>query len=371
MTEQPPQTFANQVLHFAESVDILPPHIYADLLREIETYLRTELNARFFSITTQKNDDDPPFLEGEWPTKDWWGKPVKENGQYTCQTAFAHDRRRAVWIVGKNHDRLDETIGYEDLLQNVSSGVIPRYAQIENTISRTSIILPLIESGRHFGVMNVESEEYLPLINSWRTELEVLARSISILRQLKNTYTFQTENTENAKRRLLDGKGDFLRVTRERKLFFIFSSETDQEFIDLVEGILKSCATQEEFLVRKWTELAHGRIMENIWREITTCLYALCYLSESEGGVGSSRFVDNPNVLFEAGMIHALLQSKRGPIQGMVLLREKNAPAIPFDLSGEYVVAVNRGNDGKVDEGRLRDDLSKTVEQMIGRGRRK
>ncbi len=90
----------------------------------------------------------------------------------------------------------------------------------------------------------------------------------------------------------------------------------------------------------------------------------------------SSRFEDNPNVLFEAGMFQMLHQLRDDPADSEVARwipvreAEELTTDIPFDFAADRIVIVPRESDsGQVDPqalaGALRDAVSELT-QLLG-----
>jgi hypothetical protein len=82
--------------------------------------------------------------------------------------------------------------------------------------------------------------------------------------------------------------------------------------------------------------------------------------------------VDNPNVVFEAGMLHARTANNEsgdgGEPTGWIPIREVDSPPAPFDFASERTVQVPRRADGAVNEDRLRDELRARVQVLLGEG---
>jgi len=96
-------------------------------------------------------------------------------------------------------------------------------------------------------------------------------------------------------------------------------------------------------------------------RDIGNSELGLCYFSEptTEG-----QFQDNPNVLFEAGMMQALANSPSTRLRAWIPVREKESPSIPFDIASERILSVDRA-DGKLDKTSFADALRKRVATLI------
>jgi hypothetical protein len=82
-------------------------------------------------------------------------------------------------------------------------------------------------------------------------------------------------------------------------------------------------------------------------------------MSEYTGG-DRYKYTDNRNVLFEAGMMHALAKSGE-VMKGWIPIREKDSPPSPFDFNSETIVEVPRDTNLEINE----DLLSATLRKLL------
>jgi hypothetical protein len=358
-------TFGDHLDQFAQTVDIVTDEVYRDVLLLVERYFRQNLDSSFFAVVVEKIHEAKPWLVGEWPERRWWNKPMREGGDYSCQVALAYETGKMLWIVGKDAAgrtgaALGEADSYEDLLKRVGPDRIPKYAQIEEEPSRTSVIIPLVVEDTPFGVINVESKRRLKPTPAWRQELEKLAKAVAILNRLKETYKLQIRSTQEAKHRL--EHGSFVPVVASRRMFLACSSRADDEVIGIMKEVFSD--HEEDFELDHWTVPETGNIHEKIWERLSACTFGTCYFSEPAEGT-THRFRDNPNVLFEAGMLFALRTSKRSPVRALLLVRERDAPDTPFDLSAEYMVVVPRQSDRSLNKEAFRTRLTHQIGKIL------
>ncbi len=226
--------------------------------------------------------------------------------------------------------------------------------------------------------MNVECAKYLPYSEAWHGELTKISQAISILYRLRATNELQIDCTKAAQKALEESH--FVPIVSQREMFLASSARADETVMQELRAILDEYRT--EFTLVSWTDLVAGDIRENIWNKISSCTYGACYFSEPDTEViaakpadGRARrapkktdpsYRDNSNVLFEAGILYALRQLKRDPMRKLLLIRESDAPRIPFDLNSEYMVRIERQN-GILNVEKFRTELRKTMDQIVER----
>jgi hypothetical protein len=364
MAAQAIRTFGDHLLQFAHGILIVTDEVYFDVLKQIEDHLTSRFEAGFVAVVTHFVDkvNHQPCLMGEYPRSPWWSEPMRlRNNRYTCQAAFAFDIGEMVWIVESSAKALNSSTSYRDLLNSSNDSAIPRYAKATDATVFTSIIQPLRAGGQAFGVMNIELKTYLEPVVAVKEEFEKIGAAIEILQTLRKAYSSQVLNTQGAKRRLEEAES--VPVGGIIKMFLASSSNADDEVVGCLKETLDEFASQGKFKLDHWTEPAPGNITTNLWTRLSTCTYGACYLSEPSGTTSGYR--DNPNVLFEAGVLYSLRQARRGPLRSILLVRERNAPKIPFDLSTEYMVYVPRSGDGRLQFEKFRSDLRAYLRPMF------
>ena len=92
--------------------------------------------------------------------------------------------------------------------------------------------------------------------------------------------------------------------------------------------------------------------MKQIIETITKSRFGVCYFSEPapDGDSDNHKFIDNVNVIFEAGMFQSLTNSPNVVPVGWIPIREKESPPPPFDFGKERIVEIPRLADGKLNQ---------------------
>ncbi|NEP15999.1 MAG: hypothetical protein F6J97_03740, partial [Leptolyngbya sp. SIO4C1] len=74
---------------------------------------------------------------------------------------------------------------------------------------------------------------------------------------------------------------------------------------------------------------------------------------------------DNANVLFEAGMFHALMNDASAVPAAWIPVREKPPPPIPFDFATLRILEVERLQDGTFNHDTFKNELETRLESLL------
>ncbi|HWA74167.1 MAG TPA: GAF domain-containing protein [Polyangiaceae bacterium] len=296
------------------------------------------------------------------------------------QSALAFVKQVPLWIVAANRSQLERATVYRDLWSNSPAKVIPRYIRVNKRSARTSIIIPIKEDEEVYGVINFESKEYLEINEDAKRELQLIAESLSILYLLSTSNRLQAMSTDHAMKVLNELRVRFPAKFAKPTLFLASSSAADE----VVEATILETVKEfsDRLSVVHWRELvATGDINAHILREITDCQIGVCYLSEpapestarsgrsqtrAPDGSGGYKYRDNMNVLFEAGMLNALVAQRvtLGRPSAWIPIREKDSPDAPFDLRAQRTIVVPRSRQS-VQRESLRTALRNAIEHAL------
>jgi hypothetical protein len=346
--------FGDYLTQLVRAVDIVNNDIRNSILSEVEDYLRRELDIEFFTFLIKQreignSEDDVNLIT--LCTTEWHrgggttNTRIKDNsGKYVGQVSLAFAEEKYLWIVSDTPERkLRDSTTYLDLMNNANSSTIPKYVAKTPRAIRTSIIFPVSfsDQGEADGVVNFESKSYLCFKQTIWDELNKIAKSIAILYERNQTYKALREDTIRATRALSQYRNvNFADVVQRRKSIFVaFSSRADRQVVGKIIHILEDYDAE----VVLWSDISEtGIITQSIIRQIQNSDYGLCYLSEPALGSSDSHhdfdFVDNPNVLFEAGM----LSGRSINMENWIPIREVRSDQMPFDLSAARAILVPR-----------------------------
>jgi len=368
-------TFAGQLKHFAQTVDIVDDGIFNQVRSLVCKYVTNELNSEYFELlrseTGGSNGDRQIWLRTFWSSEDkihLW--PIRDDGgSYSNPVTEAFDKVHPMWVVSASgKQQLDSAETYQDMWS--ASAGMPRYRPISCPQVRTLIVLPLFFRNQ-VGVFCIESCEYIEITDVAKLELRRLADALGILYGLWDVSKASAEHKERA----IGDLQDMLERARFPKLakphvFVAFSQRADENVTIVINEVLSQFADKLEFT--DWKQMDEsGNITTQIGKEILESRFGICYLSEPvmPPDVSAHKYDDNRNVIFEAGMLHARTgasadSDEDGP-SGWIPIREEDSPRPPFDFANERILYVPRSRNGELNESRLRDLLNRRIHRLL------
>jgi len=366
-------TFAGQLTHFAESVDIVDDARFDNVRDLVYRYVSNQLSGEYFELLRQEsggNGDRQSWLRTFWSSAErqhvW---PIHSEGDsYTNPVTDAFDNDRPMWIVSPAKDPLDQADQQHDLWSGTAN--LSRYRPSSNQSIRTVVILPL-SLQRRYGVYCIESSRYIEITDAAKLELRRLADALAMLYRLWEVNKIQVAGTDHAigdLRELLQA-AKFPRLAKPH-FFVAFSHKADETVKLIIRDTLNEFAAKLEYT--DWTQMdAPGNINTQIAKEILESRFGICYLSEpdDDSSAEAHQYRDNPNVVFEAGMLHArttaAADADGGEPAGWIPVREQESPPPPFDFAAERIVQVPRSRAGELNESKLREMLRRRIEALL------
>jgi predicted nucleotide-binding protein len=356
-------SFGQQLHAFALAVDLVSEEALGRVLEMITEYVRRELQVHFFEVlvaTPIGRAERRPGLRSEWhPGGENWSETIFDSdGRYNGQVSYAFDKQCELWIVSADSETLENAARFDNLLPTHTLGPdFPRFKDLTSAGTCTSVICPMKIGNRLVGLINLESTELLKPTKTLQTEVSLIAEAIGQLYLLKEAGALQRDSTRRALTNLAALSEDSL--AHQRRVFIASSAKADKRVVEIIRHVVAETAVEEVF----WEEDPQsGDITEHIWRNISTSEIGICYLSERDAG--ESAYRDNQNVLFEAGMMHALTHSAR-VMRAWIPVREQNSPAAPFDFSTERMLIVPRDERNEIDEVAFAERLRRRLVHLI------
>ncbi len=364
------ETFGKKMERFALSVDIVDENTWSNAKAKIEEYLKKLKIDNFRLLVERTLENGEAVLHSEWTMGDKdWGLTIKDHrGRYIGQNAFAYDTNKCLWVVGKNKEPLSEASKYKDLWAETNPREIPE-SKAEGDIY-TSIFIPLMDRDKKKkeGMVNFESRDYLDCTPARKEEFKTIADAIRILFHLHSTHEIRKKSTQTVLTNLKVEEEVILPKPKDQ-VFLAYSEKADQKVIDAIKDLL-SKKYEKEFEVIDWKENPEpGSISQKLAKDILNCEYGICYFSELSDKSPGCRFIDNPNVLIEAGMFYILMKKKTiGNLKGWIPIREEDqlhCDKLPFDLADLRILWVDRQK-GEKDEMEFKEkDFKEQLERTI------
>ncbi len=352
---------------FALSVDIVNDYMKDDIQEILKNICINILGASFYEIQINTfNRDTNAFsdLTTVWSNENGITNPIKtSDGKYKGQTTFAFAKNLKLWINDKKGDILNESTECVDFWpkSNSQSNNLPKYWVYGNNNYKTSVILPLSFDGENspFGVINLEFKNNYICSDVNKGIFKNLAKSVAII---THSYNVRKQQTINTKKTLEELK----RLTRTRvsildkpTVFVAFPMNCENDVIKLISKISKEFTNQYEFIF--WDKInKSGSIDKQLIDDITKSKYGIIYFSQKYED-GSYR--DNPNVVFEAGMFHAMTSEKLSPEPvRWIPIREEMSGSIPFDFAHQRIIVIKRDKTNKIKKNK---DVEKAIIERL------
>jgi Predicted nucleotide-binding protein containing TIR-like domain len=356
-------TFSNQLKSFSKAVDIVTIDIKDNILGIIKEKLRTTLGIEFVVLHVETTVDNHLGLN----TTDWcigggkMGVISIKKSEDTCtrQVALSFDINKPLWIVGSKREDLNNCDHFLDLWSGTDHKLIPSYFKSADSISKTSIIIPLtrISEDTPYAVINFESVKYLECSEKLRNEIKSIAESISRLYQRNQSHLHQVSDTREEIQEL--GKVSVYDLSKKTSLFFAFSGQADENIINSIQEIFNQAKYTHLDLKRWDRDLSSGIIHKKILEDIRDCQFAICYLSEPDS---NDRYKDNANVLIEVGMFWYKFED----FSNVIIVREKNSSRIPFDIAANRIFTVPRETGANTFRDiKFKEEFTKRLDKMI------
>jgi hypothetical protein len=366
--------FGEELKRFALSIDTVDNEIGKQFYYLLVEYLQNILKMKHFHFMIDSGTfEGNQSLQVPEIDRVFWSSENKldavrirsegENSTYMAQSTYVYDTGKPIWVTadGKSLNLAEE---YKDDWSN--SVNLPNYYADEKADVLTSIVVPLKTRYRTFGFMCLESSEELKCYDLAKIEVERVAEAAGAVLSARDICNEQHQNTYAALTELKILAGEPWQSPFYHPKIFIASAENAA---DDVMGVI--LATTNKFAskleVVYWKDIQEsGDITKIIRKYISECRFGICYFSQRSKDLNDDPniFYDNPNVLFEAGMMQALTGSPIGQPKAWIPIRESDSvpKKIPFDFAQENVIFINRLAGGKLNAPELKKDLCARIE---------
>jgi hypothetical protein len=369
------QTLADEIYEFATSYPV-DSEICERIRVVVEEYITETMGMDYYhvmldgeSVVQQPGLKTPRIGEKAWCNDGADSVPIHGNDEYTfrAQSTYAYQEQKALWIIAKAGEKsTDEDVPplhfadeYVEMWSGAETAKLPKYRDKNKKDIKTSIVVPIRHGDKHvIGFICLESKKLLKISPSCKKALRKLADAIGAVFVSKEIDQKKKDSVLSAMKKL-EGFADehkFCNPLEAPIVFFASSNVADEDVRWIVTN---DVAKKFEVNIFDWRDdKAPGDIPKRIREVIKQCRVGICYFSQPVGETNSGEFIDNPNVLFEAGMLDYLVNSSSSAPKDWIPIREKNSPQAPFDFAQQRMVFVERSSDSqKIKEKELRNEL--------------
>ncbi|MES9867696.1 MAG: hypothetical protein ABW157_20415 [Candidatus Thiodiazotropha sp. LLP2] len=362
-------SFGEQLIQFAYAVDYIDADNFNRIRQLVDNYTRNTLNITVtrFMVTSQIGDKIG-LIPHKFATMGKYSTmPVRDaKNHIASQTAYSFIKNRPLWIVSAtpNNPLLNKSVKYRDLWSKSTS--IPKYIKPSSDPIKTSIIIPLKdENGVTFGIFNFETTERLDITQAAKQELSIIADAVAITYRTFSTTKARNQFTGNAIDELNKVLQKPLPKLTKPNIFLASSSDAEGDVIKAIKAVFMEKEYLDKFNQIYWKDIHRpGNINMQLLLELGTCRYGVCYLSEAISGEKPTLYQDNPNVVFEAGMLHGRSDADSPIPASWIPIREKNSVEAPFDFATQRMIQVPR-NSGKLQITRFKAMFRKRLDALI------
>jgi hypothetical protein len=362
-------SFAGQLRHFSRSVDIVDKSTFDGIRELVIHYVKRELgDGAYFELLREQQSPSGRVLHTFWSSEEKWQVlPIRnEDGTHGSAISASFEMERPLWVV--TVDRMPLNTFSPGDCHDQWSGVtdLPGHASPTRRSMSTLIVVPL-RRRRALGAFCIESASYLEATDVALREMGLLGDALATLLELWEVNETHSSLTSEAVRDLREmlTRAKFPRLARPQ-IFVAYSERADGQVTNIIRTVLQQY--EWKLQITFWNEISEtGNITVQVAERIAQSKFGICYLSEPDGSgeQGSHRYLDNHNVVFEAGMLHALTNAADAPPAGWIPIREKDSPPAPFDFASERIVEVVRTETGDVAP-RFEQDLRRRLNALLG-----
>lgn len=375
-------TFGKQLKQFALSVDVVDPAICNSVYTLVDQYFLNDLKLAHYDIMVDGADvkNQPALRTAKVMDKCWSSSdrcdavPIQdETGDYKAQSTYAYANQNPLWVTGKDGLALNEVERINDRWQYNEqwSGVddLPRFYEESKSNVKTSIVIPLKYASRVFGFICLESNDSLEVSSTAKDELERIADALGIILWLYDSCQHRLSCSQTAFRDIAEWAGQQRHLTplSRARVFVASSNRADGEVVGVIRDAINEFSNElEEVYWKTFDE--QGNISLKILNEISSCTFGICYFSEPNFSENAAeKYIDNPNVLFEAGMLHALTNSPIGTPENWIPIRENNSPNAPFDFAQQRILKVTRLKNDTLNKDKFKAELLNCINTLCVR----
>lgn len=370
-------TFAEELASFSRSNDILRKDEFEQILRATSRYLEANFEITKMERLVERVFRGVPHLAQTLDREDEYEPyPIRDNEDRAHGlNAYAFISKRSIWVIPEDEtSTLEGSTTYREMWTPNEPAELPHYLSLPGVdgderqarSTRTLISIPTINKNVTTSLIYFEADSLIYANERAKEELEQIATSISRLFDLSEQNRDTHKETEE-ELSLLDesSRKVWTWAVTPPSLFFAYPEGADDEVLTELREQLSTLEHQGFMKVFDWREFHEGgRITDKIEEEIGEANYFVGYLSERQDNGSESRFYDNPNVMYEAGMFQGLANDVTRPARSWLLIREPDSMA-PFDIITMNLLLIPRNDDGALNRVEFSAEMGNRLAGLI------
>ena len=380
--------FVRRLYQFARAVDNIDDGTLERVERTLNEYFTVALHTSYYEVCCKappyeerSGSEADPNLQILWcmiaDRRKHFVRLTNDDGSFYSQKAFVFCRRTPIWITPRDEGSyLRDCKDKADMMVQCTNEVDPPpYRDYEdNGDSKTAVVFPLNYEKQTLGVIDVEFPRLVSYGREAREHMRTLCDAIAIVIGRHRATRQSTEHTREAfsdLRQDLSFDDECGLPTEKEQVFLSYSSRADPAVIGELKRVLRSEKYQNMVSIEDWElDAQPGLITAQIVNHIRSSRFGICYLSEPNpnGADGGKRYGDNPNVLFEAGMLHVLRHNRGESLEGWLPIRESAdwSGTVPFNFAGDRILIVPRDDRGELIRELFVDRLERHLARLFG-----
>ena len=376
--------FSEQLTRLALAVSVVDDQIWADLCGSLDVYFKRNVGACYWEISIGGTRvDNAPGLriiytsDGAQAVGNTYSLDLDAKGAFKDFRTYAYVKGKALWIVDKNGRKLNEVdISLEDRWSGAQADKqFPRSFPGDYARGARTIFIDVLEfQGNNFGIFVLEHEDEKALTPEIERECVAANSALSRLVRTWQTTKEQLDVARDARATFNNFVEKFSSIAEPKKIFVASPRDRDQEVWAAISKVLNKKKYRGRFKLVNWDEKTQpGDIMEQIVKDVFETAVGVCLFSETLSSVEdnhqspSVRAPDNPNVVFEAGLLQALVNNPEQLCTAILPVREhENLAGKPFfDISHERLCTIDRDESNNFLATKFLDKFEKMLDHAL------
>ncbi len=370
-------TFGEELNRLALAVSVVSDESWQDIKEDINTYFIKTVGACYWEISVAgiRISNTIPGLQTV-ASSDNNVNPYPLNTpnqkEYPDFRSFAYSRATPLWIIDKNKKELmDPNSSLEDLWAGLHTDEESpkKFSEGYNRPSKTAYFNVLSFQRNNFGVFVLEHEDIKILTPEMKSDIELANEALSRIVRVWQTTKEQTDSLAASRRRFSEFVKGCSSMTEPKRIFIASPSNRDENVWDAITKVLNKQKYKGRFQVIKWDEKSKpGNSISQILDDAAEAALAICLFSEklinsSPSSKKKPSVIDNPNVVFEAGLFQGLVESTEHNCKALICIRESEEIAGQpfFDIAQERLCVIERDNKQQF----LTDPFIEKLENML------